>query len=113
MIPGYYRQAMLQLASEIENLGVRAIIDPQAVNPPCVVIDPPRLERLSTAHYAVTHRIHVVAPGPGGMDALSTLDTLLEQLWDTDPDTVEPSTYTLGSTGEPVPALTITLERSL
>ena len=112
MTPGFYRQAIANLAAEIEDLGVRAVTDPQAVNPPCVVIDPPSLERITSGHYAILHRVHLIAPGFGNADAISNLDGLLESVFDLDPDSIEPSTFTLGSTGEAAPALTLTLERS-
>ena len=111
---GTYSTVMGQMYDEIHALGVRVTDDPASVNPPCVVIDPPSIERLTMGHYNIRHQIHIVAPGgTGTADALATLDSILDVLVDAlDPSSIEPSTYTLGSTGDGAPALTLTLERS-
>lgn len=112
---GLYSEAMTALLEELRGSGVRATDDPVAVNPPCAVVEPPVITRLSMGHYGVSHRVHLVAPGgTGTYDAIATLDAMLESVLELlDPDEITPSTYTLGSTGDGAPALTLTLERSI
>ena len=112
---GIYAVAMSQMADELDACDVRVTIDPVGVNPPCAVVDPPTIVRLSMGHYNIQHTIHLVAPGgTGTRDALAILDDMLERVINAiDPDSIQPSTYTLGSTGDGAPALTITLERSV
>jgi hypothetical protein len=113
-VSGTYATVMGAMWNEINALGLRVTDDPMSVNPPCVVIDPPSIDRLTMGHYNIRHQIHIVAPGgTGTADALATLDSMLDILVDAlDPSSIEPSTYTLGSTGDGAPALTLTLERS-
>jgi len=115
-VSGTYGDAMEALAEEIRACDVRVTIDPVGVNPPCAVVDPPTLERLTYGgHWNVIHQVHLVAPGgTGTADALAILDSMLDKVAQAlDPSSIQPSTYTLGSTGDGAPSLTLTLERSL
>lgn len=111
---GRLRAVMAAVAEELAGLDVHAVMDPLAINPPCAVIEPPTLERLTGCADGATVRVHLIAPaGVGSADALTVLDEMLDAVMPAlDPDRVEPTTYVLPSTGEPSPALTLTLERT-
>lgn len=104
------------MAEELAGIaGLNVVTDPAAINPPCAIIEPPRLERLTGCGWNAATRVHLVAPaGVGSSDALTVLDELLDLVAGTvDPDSVEPTTYILPATGDPAPALTLTMERTL
>jgi len=108
-------QAMADVAAELGAIdGLNVVTDPAAINPPCAVVEPPRLARLTGCGWNAQTRVHLVAPaGVGSADALHVLDEMLSLIVGTlDPDAAEPTTYILPATGEPAPALTLTLERT-
>lgn len=113
---GPLRQAMHDVAQELAAIdGLNVVTDPAAINPPCAVIEPPRLERLTGCAWNAMTRVHLVAPaGVGSGDALTVLDEMLALVAGVvDPDAAEPTTYILPATGDPAPALTLTLERNI
>lgn len=113
---GPIRTAMANMAGELAGIGgLNVVTDPAAINPPCAVIEPPRLARLTGCDWDAQHRVHLVAPaGVGSADALNVLDEMLDAITAAgiDPDAAEPTTYILPATGEPAPALTLTFERT-
>jgi hypothetical protein len=105
---------MAAVAAELDGTPLRVVTNPAAINPPCAVVEPPVLERLTDCAAAATVRVHLLAPGGvGSGDALAILDDMLDAAAAAlDPDKIEPTTYLLPATGEPAPALTLTMERT-
>lgn len=93
---------------------LRVVTDPATISPPCVVVEPPNLTRLTSCADGAIFTVALVATGAAGSAlALAQLDALLDAVVDRlDPDTVQPATYLLPPTGEPSPALLLTLERT-
>ena len=84
--------------------GLRAVIDPRNMNPPCTVIAPPAIDYPSLGSIRLTWTLHVVAPPPGNLDAWAKLDEMLEKLRELIPlVTARPrSSFTMGD-GTPLP----------
>lgn len=107
---------MAALADELRAAApdLNVVTNPAAINPPCALIEPPTLTRLTSCADSATLTVALLAPGQAGTaDALAVLDELLDAVVDVlDPDKIEPATYVLPATAEPAAALLLTLERT-
>lgn len=112
---GILGTVMRQVVDDLTAGGIAATDNPAAIDPPCAVVEIPRLERLTGCAQSATVTVVLVAPGAAATaDALAVLDDLLTAaLTIVDPDTVNPATYVLPQTGDTAPALLLTFERTV
>mgnify|MGYP000158359163 CR=1 FL=1 len=89
-------QALTELATVVETeTGVKTTLDPAAVNPPVIVIDPPEISAATQGGYTMTVPVTLVGISPA--DAKNTqalLDTVPALLTACGENATSPTTYT-------------------
>ena len=89
-------QALTELAAVLEReTGIRATLDPAAVNPPCIVIDPPEINTATQGGFTMSVPVTLVGIAPA--DAKNTqnlLDTVPALLTACGENATSPTTYT-------------------
>ena len=88
----------LDMADKLTAAGVRATTDPGALNPPAILVPPPRLEWDVGCGYTNVWNIHAIAAAPTGGDRATwdQLATLIDALASIYPlETAQPTAYVL------------------
>jgi hypothetical protein len=96
--------AGLELAEKLTAAGIRATTDPGALNPPAVLIPPPRRVYDLACGFTQIWTVHAIAPAITGGDRTSwaALDALVDALADTFPvETAQPGAYVLETKSYP------------
>ena len=66
------------LITALQDIGIHATLDPRRVNPPCALIVPPTLKRITGAGLFAAWHVHLIAPGNNDLDAITWLLDNLE-----------------------------------
>lgn len=91
--------AALEICEKLAAAGVRATTDPGALNPPAVLVVPPRRVYDLACGYTAVWAVHAIAPGPTGSDRTTwaQLDALVDGIAGVYPvETAQPGAYVLG-----------------
>ena len=102
-------EAVEQVRDRVESAGIRAVIDPRDINPPCawVTVDQVR-DNVLAFNPEVDVAVLLIVPDTGHRIALSALSGLLDQLLSAArfvvDQPIEPESVTLPSGGSPLPA---------
>jgi hypothetical protein len=102
-----------RLITQIVDLGTRATLDPNNIQPPCIVVMPDgfRFDHLGNDCVTFKYRVMCVAPAVKFADSLPVLDSLIDVLRQVDELTfseVEPSSVPFGEGS--LPAYLIAVE---
>ena len=91
--------AALVITEKLTAAGVRATTDPGALNPPAVLVVPPRRVYDVACGYTAIWTVHAIAPAPTGGDRTTwaQLDALVDAVAACYPvETAQPGAYVLG-----------------
>jgi hypothetical protein len=101
----------LTIAAKLEAAGIRATTDATALNPPAVLIPPPRRDWDTGCGYTATWTLHAIAPAITGGDRVTwaQLDQLVDAIASVYPVTSAlPGAYVLEGKAMPSYAVTFT-----
>ena len=76
-------EAAAAICAKLTGAGIRATTDPGALNPPAVLVVPPRRVYDTNCGYTATWTLHAIAPNPTGFAAANTwaaLDDLVDAI---------------------------------
>jgi hypothetical protein len=105
-----WRDKAAELTKAIEDAGVRPTMDPRKVNPPCALLVPPDLERVTACGVFAAWTVHLVAPGAQDLDAAAWLLDHVEAVFNAVGGyTAEYGSLTINPESDPLPAYTITV----
>jgi hypothetical protein len=96
--------AALAVCEKLQGAGVRATTDPGALNPPAVLVVPPRRVYDVGCGYTAHWSLHAVAAGPTGGDRTTwgQLDELVDAIASVYPvEQAQPGAYVLGPNTHP------------
>jgi len=99
----------LEICEKLTAAGVRATTDPGALNPPAVLVPPPRRVYDTGCGYSEIWNLHAIAPAITGGDRVTwdQLDTLLDAIATVYPvETAQPGAYVLQQ--KTLPSYTVT-----
>jgi hypothetical protein len=103
--------AAAEICQKLEAAGVRATTDPGALNPPAVLIPPPRRVYDLACGYSAVWILHAIAAAPTGGDrnAWGQLDELTDAIASVYPvETAQPGAYVIGNLSYPSYLVTFT-----
>jgi hypothetical protein len=92
------------IVAKLQAAGIRATMDPGALNPPAVLVVPPRRDYDVGCGYTATWALHAIAGAPTGGDrtAWAALDALVDAVATTFPvESAQPGAYVLGPNTHP------------
>lgn len=100
------------VVDQLESVGIRAVTDPRNVTPPCVLVEPPVITAVQSAHLVQLEvPISVIAPPPGNRDAimgmLRTVDLVIASV---PVQNGAPGVYVAGNTELPAYNLNTTIQ---
>jgi len=94
----------LEICGKLEAAGVRATTDPGALNPPAVLVVPPRRVYDVACGYTAVWNVHAIGSGPTGGDRTTwaQLDELVDAVASCFAlDLAQPGAYVLGPNTHP------------
>jgi len=97
-------QAALDICEKLKAAGVRATTDAGALNPPAVLVVPPRRVYDIACGYSAVWNVHAIAAAPTGGDrnTWAQLDELVDAVASVYPvETAQPGAYVLGPNTHP------------
>jgi hypothetical protein len=103
--------AALQIVEKLVAAGIRATTDPGALNPPAVLVVPPRRDYDVACGYTAVWNVHAIGAGPTGGDRTTwaQLDALIDAVAATFAIQVaQPGAYVLGPNTHPSYQITFT-----
>lgn len=90
---------MTDTVTELQQSGIRATDDPRSLNPPAVLVLPPRLDLDVSCGGTATCQAVAITRGPGNADAWKSLDDLVGRVANVVPlESIEPTSYALDNT---------------
>jgi hypothetical protein len=96
-----------RIAGELNAAGIRATIDPRAVNPPCVLLVPPAVVLDLNCGGTAEFTALVIVPSPANSQAWRLADRIAADASAVIPvERIEPSSYAVDDTGA-LPALSL------
>jgi hypothetical protein len=99
------------IVAKLQAAGIRATTDPGALNPPAVLVVPPRRDYDVGCGFTATWGLHAIAPAPTGGDRTvwAALDALVDAVAATYPvESAQPGAYVLGTNTHPSYLVTFT-----
>jgi hypothetical protein len=103
--------AAAAICDKLRAAGIRATTDPGALNPPAVLVVPPRRVYDVGCGYTATWTLHAIAGAPTGGDRTTwaALDTLVDAIASVYPlEDATPGAYVLGPNTHPSYLVTMT-----
>jgi hypothetical protein len=103
--------AAANIVAKLQAAGIRATTDPGALNPPAVLVVPPRRVYDVGCGYTATWTLHAIAPAPTGGDRTTwtALDVLVDAVAASYPvQDATPGAYVLGPNTHPSYLVTFT-----
>ena len=96
--------------TDLTAAGLRVTLDPRNVNPPCVLLVPPRVEMDLNCGGTAEFKAFILVPPPANLDAWRLADDMAVKVGGVvDVRTLEPSSYGVDDSGL-LPALEATWE---
>ena len=104
------RTSLENACDKLAAAGIRATIDPRNVNPPCALVTVDRVDATMGGCTTVDALVLLIAPDVGMPAALDTLGDMLDRIA-TIPgiSAALPDTFTGPTSGQPLPALRLTI----
>lgn len=103
--------AALAIVEKLQAAGIRATTDPGGLNPPAVLVVPPRRIYDTNCGYSAQWGVHAIAPAAtqGDRTTWALLDDLVDAVATAFPvESAQPGAYVLGSNAHPSYLVTFT-----
>jgi len=108
-----FNEAIDDLADTLAEIsGLRVVIDPQQINPPCVFLNAPSFDTFSPNSVKMTFSVQVFSLGPSNLDALRNILSICAELVDKKVAVMDgrPVSVVIGGQEFPAYELTIPLQ---